>query len=697
MTTGIDRPMLIRGLDAGGFLRGNAAFYERTGLGASQLGARPFLDWIAPEDRPAVAGLVDSLDDRADPAHGHRARPVRARHLTRDGSSIPVEVSARSFQGEPRILARLSADDPGQEASAGGVDRATVTGTLETIARIVEDENPGYRCSILLREEDRFVRGAGPSLPDEYNAAIDGEPIGPAVGSCGTAIYWNVPVVVESIPTDPLWHPFRDAAAKAGVAACWSHPFASSSGEVLGALALYSPEPRAPTEAQLESLRAAARMTGLAVERGRAEEALREQRRREAELEEQLRQAAKMEAVAVLAGGVAHDFNNLLTTISGSAELALRELPRGHPARDELDRIVLTSQRAGEFCNQMLAYAGRGTLRTERIELRALLSELRELAHAALSKKATLVYLLHPEPIHLEADENQLLQVVLSLVTNAAEAIGDEVGRIELTTEPVVLDGETLARLAPDLALHPGRYVRITVRDDGQGMDAETRARIFDPFFTTKFTGRGLGLAAVTGIIRKHAGVIRVESEPGRGTTFEILLPMADGLEPGGGSSEPSVERAAPGFDVPDPALVDLGSRPPTPRRAHVLVVDDEPGPRQVFRLLLEAEGYQVTEAVDGSDALGIFAADPGRFDCVLLDLSMPKLGGHEVFREIRAIRSDTPVVLVSGFSEEEILSRLGGAPRAQALQKPIRGKTLIATVRSVIADTPEVAGPRHG
>jgi signal transduction histidine kinase len=614
-----------------------------------------------------------------------------------------VEVSARSFEGSPRILARLAAAGEALEAHPGAFDRGTVSGTLETIARIVEDQNPGYRCSILLREGGRFVRGAGPSLPEEYNAAIDGEPIGPAVGSCGTAIYWDVPVVVEDIRSDPLWDPFRDAAAKAGVAACWSHPFVSSSGQVLGALALYYPEPRAPTEAQLESLRAAARMTGLAVERGRAEEALREQRRREAELEEQLRQAAKMEALGVLAGGVAHDFNNLLTTISGSAELALRQLPPGHPAGDELNRIVLTSQRAGEFCNQMLAYAGRGTLSTRRTELGALLVELRELAHAALSKKATLTYALHPEPIYLEADENQLLQVVLSLVTNAAEAVGDEVGHIGITTEPEYLDRETLARLAPDLDLPPGPYVRLTVEDDGQGMDAETRARIFDPFFTTKFTGRGLGLAAVTGIIRKHAGVIRVESEPGQGTTFEIHLPMAAGEEVRDGSPGPIVDVADSGSDVSGPASGCAVPRTPAPAGVRILVVDDEPGPRQVFRLLLEAEGFQVTEAVDGSDALEIFGAAPERFDCVLLDLSMPKLGGHETFLEIRAIRPDTPVVLVSGFRAEEILRRLGGAPRTRALQKPIRGRTLAATIRSVLvdrgvlADMPEVAGPRQG
>lgn len=682
MTTNVDRPMLIRGLAAGEFTWANPAFYAQTGLTPAALTERAFVDWVDPADRASVEAMLDetmpdaSMSDASmlgdsTPAGG-ACRSFRVGHSTHDGQTLPLEVSLKASPDGWRVLGRGVSDDDVLGAYVEAFDRGTVSGTLETIARIVEDQNPGYKCSILLANRDRFARGAGPSLPEDYNAAIDGYAIGPAIGSCGTAIFWGVPVIVEDIQADPLWLPLAELAAKAGVHSCWSHPFTNSAGDVLGALALYSPEPRAPTAAQLEGLKAAARMTGLAVERGRVEEALREKRKRELELEEQLRQAAKMEALGVLAGGVAHDFNNLLTTISGNAELALMQLGEDHAARSNLDRIVVTSQRAGEFCSQMLAYAGRGTIRTGRVEVKALLAELSDLAHAALSKKATLTYSLHTEPIYVDADENQLLQVVLSLVTNAAEAIGDEEGTIEVATELAEYDAATLGRLAPDLTLSAGSYLRLTVRDTGAGMDDKTRARIFDPFFTTKFTGRGLGLAAVTGIVRKHGGLIRVESEPGVGTTFEVLLPTVDALP----RAEPAARAAASG----------------APTTRHVLVVDDEEGPRQVFRRVLEVSGFSVAEAIDGEDALRVFREDPQAVDCVLLDLSMPRLGGHEVFREIRSIRDDVPVVVISGYSEQEILDRLDGAPVARVLRKPIGVDALVDTIRDVTAGS-ESAG----
>ncbi len=655
MTIGIDRPMLIRGPEAGSFLRINRMFGEATGLCATDLAAKPFVEWIEPGDRPVVEGLLGSQTPRT----------VRARHRVRDGGSVPLEISVSPSPEGTRILARCLADEDVFGVYGVEFDEGTVTGTLETIARIVEDQNPGYRCSILLKDADRFARGAGPSLPEAYNAAIDGEAIGPSVGSCGTAIYWNVPVVVEDIQADPLWSALAPLAAEAGVAACWSHPFTDSSGEVLGALALYAPEPAAPTATQLEGLRAAARMTGLAVERGRVEEALREKQKREAELEEQLRQAAKMEAIGVLAGGVAHDFNNLLTTISGNAELALARLPEGHPARDMLDRIVVTSQRAGEFCSQMLTYAGRGVIARRRVELSRILYELSDLAHAALSKKAVLEYSLHSDPIFVEADENQLLQVMLSLITNAAEAIGDEQGRVEVSTQLCEYDAESLLRLAPDLQLPAGRYVRVTVRDTGQGIDSETLTRIFDPFFTTKFAGRGLGLASVTGIVRKHNGAITVDSEVGVGTTFELLLPTVEAPS----DASPVVDRDAGGKGA----------------ARQILVVDDEDGPRRVFRLMLEDSGFDVVEAVDGEDALRVFGNDPHGIDCVLLDLSMPRLRGDEVLREMRRVREDIPVVLISGFSEQEILDRLNGASNVRTLQKPVTTDVLVAAVGGLI------------
>ena len=258
-----DVPMFIRSLGADGFFRVNAAFCARVGFSNTELAEKPLLHWIDPGDHGVVREMLDSGQGCC-----------RASHRTRDGGLLPLTIQ-RADQGDgPVVLGRSTSVANPAKYDEEGVSKATVSGTLETIARIVEEQNPGYKCSILLITNGHFVSGAGPSLPDDYNAAIDGYAIGPTIGSCGTAIYWNIPVIVEDIQADPLWTPFLELAKTAGVAACWSHPFTSTAGRVLGALALYAPEPRAPTVEELSRLKAAARMTGLAVERGRAEEAL---------------------------------------------------------------------------------------------------------------------------------------------------------------------------------------------------------------------------------------------------------------------------------------------------------------------------------------------------------------------------------------------------------------------------------------
>lgn len=646
--------MIIRAAGRGGFLRVNAAFRAQVGFSDTELAETPFLDWIDPCDHPFVRDLLESGQGCC-----------HANHRTRDGGWLLLTVRVAN-QGDGAVVLGLSADaTTPTDLDVADVTAGTVQGTLDTIARIVEEQNPGYKCSILLVANDRFVSGAGPSLPDDYNAAIDGYAIGPTVGSCGTAIYWNVPVIAEDIQADPLWAPFAELTKAAGVAACWSHPFTSTNGAVLGALALYAPEPRAPTDEDLSRLKAAARMTGLAVERGRAEEALRDKRKRELELEEQLRQAAKMEALGVLAGGVAHDFNNVLATVLANAELALEfSQPDGEVA-EMLRDIMVASQRAGNFCKQMLAYAGRGTLGTSRIEIRALLSELSSLVQAALPKKAYLEYSLQDEPMFVEGDENQLLQVIMNLVTNAAEALGDDEGRIVVSSELVDHDAAAVGYFAPQADLSSEHNVRLTVSDTGCGMDTETIARIFDPFFTTKFTGRGLGLAAVKGIVLAHGGVIQIDSTPGQGTTFTILLPAASNA----GLDEPTIE-------LPQPVV----------SRQRVLVVDDEAQLRAIFcRRLIHAE-FDVIAAADGQEAITIFREDPDSIDCVLLDLNMPKRSGEEVFHELRAVRTDVPIVVMSGFNQQEVLERFKGADLAGALQKPFPSKDLISTIRRATA-----------
>ena len=653
--------MIVRGAGAGEFIRVNAAFQAEVGFSPEELADKPFADWIDPEDHERLRlGLEQG------------AGGFRVHHRTRSGDLLGLEVDIADKGQGPVVLGHCALPSA-KEADGDEEDEATVSGTLATIARIVEEQNPGYKCSILLVEDGRFVRGAGPSLPEEYNAAIDGFAVGPTVGSCGTAIFWNVRVVVEDIQADPLWSPFAELAKKAGVAACWSHPFTSKSGAVLGALALYAPEPRAPTPEQLSRLRAAARMTGLAVERGRAEEALRKQRLRELELEAQLRQAAKMEALGVLAGGVAHDFNNVLGTILANAEFALELLSPEEPAREMLREIAAASKRAGGFCEQMLAYAGRGAIASSRFELAALVRELSGLVQAAVPKKATLEYSLAEEPIFVHGDPNQLLQVIMNLVANAADALGDDGGRIVVGSSVEHYDAAALSDLAPKAELSEGQYVRLTVSDDGCGMDEETVARIFDPFFTTKATGHGLGLAAAQGIVLNHGGVILLESELEKGTTFTILLPTAAAAE--------RVESAP--------------TTPPssTDPRQHILVVDDEDGLRDILAKRLRHSGYKVSEAADGEQAVQMFLEAPESIDCVLLDLSMPKLGGEEVYQEVRAVRASLPIVLMSGYAEQELIAKFPSDGLAAALQKPIQAADLMGAIRSALspADVPRV------
>ena len=647
-----DAPMMVRDYKAGGFVRTNQAFSDCVGFPAEVLSTKPLLEWIGLEDRDAVASMIKF------------GGSCRARHITQDGKSLVLNL--RSDENRVVLGNCAKASPPPSESKDA---EATVCATLHTIAQIIEEQNPEFLCSILLVAEGRFVRGAGPSLSEAYNSAIDGFAIGPTVGSCGTAIYWNTPVIVTDIQKDPLWDPFCELAANEGIAACWSHPFVSKGGQVLGALAFYSRVPREPTEQQLSSLRAAARLTGLAVERGRAEEALREKRKRELELEDQLRQAAKMEALGVLAGGVAHDFNNVLTTILANAELAHELTPDGEKLKPLLADIIAASTRAGDFCTQMLAYAGRGTLRTKRVELGSLLPQLNSLVSAALSKKTTLIYNLNKDPIYVEGDENQLLQVVMNLITNAAESMGNSEGKIELSTVTRQFDADTLRSLSGGESYAAGEYVQLTVSDNGCGMPPAVTDRIFDPFYTTKFTGRGLGLAAVKGIVIRHGGLIFLTSEPGIGTTFTVLMPTA--IAPIRSAS--SARRLTPRM---------TGSR--------LLVVDDELAIRSILQRRLEKEGFEFLEASDGLEAIEAFKEHKDSIDCVLLDLSMPKLGGEEVCRELLALRPDLPIIIMSGHAAEDVLARLEGASISGTLQKPFCSQDLVETVNKAVRRTQE-------
>jgi PAS domain S-box-containing protein len=370
-------------------------------------------------------------------------------------------------------------------------------------------------------------------------------------------------------------------------------------------------------------------------------------RREEAASEAGARHVQKLESIGVLAGGIAHDFNNLLHVVLGNADLARLQLDAAAPAREYLDEVIRATQRAGELTQQLLAYSGRGAIEIRHLNLSDEVREMATLLRTAISKQATLVWELTPGLPAVTADPTQVRQVVMNLITNASDALGDAAGTITLRTG---LDGE---------------LVFLEVSDTGVGMDTGTLQRIFDPFFSTKFTGRGLGLAAVMGIVESHHGHIRIRSAPGEGTTFRILFPA-----------------------VPDSADVGPPRVSATQWRGQgtVLVVEDEEGVREVVRRMLERLGFQVITAEDGIAALERLEAHQGAIAAVLLDLSMPRMTGQEALHEIRRLRPDVPMVLMSGYTEQEVASKLldsvGGA--TGFLQKPFLPEDLTSVLREV-------------
>ena len=370
------------------------------------------------------------------------------------------------------------------------------------------------------------------------------------------------------------------------------------------------------------------------------------------DLELQVQQAQKLESLGVLAGGIAHDFNNLLMVVMGHAELASKGISPMSPARENLSEITTAARRAADLCRQMLAYAGKASFSLERVALRELVEEMANLLRTAISKKAILTLNLEPDLPPIEADPSQIRQIAMNLIINASEAIGDRSGVIRLSVGATRCDEESLRKTGLHEDLAPGLYVHLEVTDTGSGMDARTRSRIFEPFFSTKFAGRGLGLAAVLGIVRAHKGALKLYSEPGKGTTFKILFPsLADG-EGATRSSEPAPLDAWRG-------------------KGTILLVDDEESLIALGARMLEHLGFTVLTAPDGLQAVELYRGRGKEIDLVLMDLTMPHMDGAEAFVELRRLNPDVLVVLASGYGLEDVSSRFAGKGLDGVLQKP--------------------------
>jgi PAS domain S-box-containing protein len=650
---------------------------------------------------------------------------------------------------------------------------------LATLCLAIEQVVEGTHCSILMLGADglRVRHVAGPSLPPAYCRAIDGAAIGPAAGSCGTAMYRAERVVVEDIASDPLWADYRAVALPFGLLACASVPIVAGAGrKVLGSFAIYHLESGPFSPRELSLLESLTDLAAVTIVNYRRELALRESEhqrsrteafslvmvthlslggawlkvpptlcellgrsetellsstvaahthpedvaREELELarlargdtrsfdlekrfvsasgkviwayvntsvvyddadrpayllmyvrdltehkqsEEMLRRMQKAESLAVLAGGIAHDFNNLLAAVAAHASLLGVRLQADEDALSSVRNIEQLVQQAASFTQQLLAYTGKARVEVRDRDINDLVSSIVHLLGVSVSKNTTLRFELTPGLPNIEADAAQLSQVVLNLITNASEAIGNSAGEIVVRTRREELDEAQVALRFPGEQIRPGEYVVLEVSDTGVGMSAETQARIFEPFFTTKFSGRGLGLAATLGIIKGHHGGVELKSTVGEGSCFSLFFPAMGGKKR---SHRPAHEEHA------------AHARP-----LRVLLVDDEEGVRNAMQQLLEYLGHQVLVASDGHQALSLLEQKAASIELVIMDVTMPGLDGIETAKRIHARWPHIPIVLSSGYAEPD--RRVKGI---KFLQKPYK----LDTLERVLSD---VLGPR--
>ncbi len=606
-------------------------------------------------------------------------RVVESRHRAKDGSIFRVEISthyqvhggteyvcafARNIEArkrdeqELRARARQQAAvaELGQRALASEDVDALLAEAVEVVDRTLEVDYVKVLELMPGGVDFRLVAGLGWTPGLVGSATVPGG----AGSQAGFTLSSSKPVIVEDLAAESRFSGpalLRDHGVTSGVSV-----LIHGRGRPFGLLAVHTRDRREFTEHDVNFLQSVANVLAEAIRRKQAEQARRE-------LEAQMQHAQKLESLGVLAGGIAHDFNNFLMAILANAEMALSKLAPADPARAYLRQVSTAAERAATLTKQMLAYSGRGKFVIQPLDASLLVKEISHLLEVSISKQVTIQYGLAGDLPAVEADAGQLRQIVMNLITNASEAIGERTGLIRVGTGVVDADREYLSRTYVDDGLPAGRYVYIEVTDSGCGMDAETRAKIFDPFFTTKFTGRGLGLAAVLGIVRGHHGALSIDSEPGRGTTFRVLFPASE-IRP---DAKPSRG---------DEAARWLGD-------GLVLVVDDEEQVRDVTRRMLESRGFSVLTARDGIEALEVFRERADEVDLVLLDLTMPRMGGEETFRRLAELRPGVKTILSSGYGEHDVAERLGRRGLADFIQKPYRPGDLFDKVRRALEDGP--------
>lgn len=382
-------------------------------------------------------------------------------------------------------------------------------------------------------------------------------------------------------------------------------------------------------------------------------------------LEAQIQQAQKFESLNLMAGSIAHNFNNLLMVVLGNLELALDSLPPLSLQRKDIENAEKAAKHAADLSNLMLTYVGHKQMAMQELDISEIIRGMSEILELTLSKKAILKFNCELTPALFKGDPTQIRQVLMNLVSNAAEAVGDNEGAITLTTGTMFCDSSCFPMPFQQENLPEGDYVYLEVADTGCGMDQETQEKIFDPFFTTKFQGRGLGMAVVLGILRAHRGTILLDSQPGEGTTIRVLFPSLEASE--------RAERKAP------------TDKFKWKGRGTVLMIDDDVDVLLVGERMLKRLGFQVLTTPDAAEGIEIFQKLADNLDCVLINLTMPKMDGAELFHKMREIRKNIPVIICSGYTEEQVMSRFREIKPEGFIQKPYRLKQLEESIKMVI------------
>ncbi len=394
-------------------------------------------------------------------------------------------------------------------------------------------------------------------------------------------------------------------------------------------------------------------------------------------VDRRIQESQKLESLGIMAGGIAHDFNNILMAVIGNAEMAMEAVDSSSAARANIEEILIASNRAVDLTGQMLAYSGRGKFNVTGADLSSLVKDIKNLIASAVSKQIKVRYSLQDDLPVILCDPTQIKQALINIVINASEAIGEEEGTITISTGTTRYDEETAH--APPPSAEGGAEspclkrdcVYLEIADTGSGMSDEVMPRIFEPFFTTKFTGRGLGMAAVEGIVRGHKGLIKIDSSEGDGTVARVIFPFG-----GEASADLSIEKKErPERDD----IFEIEGR--------ILVVDDEETVKNLACRLLEHAGFETISASDGRAALAQFRRFRDEIGCVLLDLTMPQMDGEKTFREMRRLSPQIPVILTSGYNERDVMDRFNGLAPSGFLKKPYKRKTLLEKLREVTGD----------